>query len=168
MKKNLIIVAVFLMLKTFGQEESLKIKHVSLGAGFFTLINNYQSNLSGGGAMYMGELGVSYQKNLFLISYHEGIEFEFMGSVDFFYKEVSLSYGRELKLKNWLAIEGYAGLGYFDLNFYGSNTSISFPLRINTKFYFNKKFGMGLSCNYSVNNISNYLSFNQILFYRFN
>lgn len=172
MKKAFIITVI--TLSTFitkAQESSYKIKMyaVNVGVGSF----HFQKDINGhDGLSVITDLTISLNKNLISVSYLGGTSIKILDGPNYNFEEYSLLYGREWKALDWLRFEGFAGLGHFnqsskDPNI-GDDSIISFPLRVNTKFYFTKKFGMGFNTNYSINSINNNFSTNLIFHYRFN
>ncbi|WP_130734566.1 hypothetical protein [Flavobacterium sp. J27] len=152
-----------------AQENKFKIHSAEVGFGGFY----FKKNLSeGGGATFTANLTTSYRKNLFSTSLLTGAEIGIVGSTNYTFNEVSLQYGREIKLKEWIKFELFAGLGYYDQTSDARDvqdgTTISYPLKLNTKFYFNNHFGMGINTNYSINSVNNNFSSNLIFHYRFN
>jgi hypothetical protein len=177
MKKNILFTAIALSALTIKAQESsskLKLHAATLGFGGFSF---KKANYEGGGATFFADLTTSLDKNLISVSYLTGAEIGIIGGSNYQFHEYSLLYGRELKVANWLRFEGFAGLGYYhqqtdylnpDYENVPEGKSVSFPLRINTKFYFSKKFGMGFNTNYSINSVNNNFSTNLIFHYRFN
>lgn len=167
--KTITIVFLAIIFNATGQVDKLKIQSVNVGFGGFSIKNKYSE---GGGASFVTDLTTSYHENLIGFSYLTGAEIGIIGKSNYSFNEVSLLYGREFKLKQWFAFETFAGIGYYNQTsmtsyiFNGSNTSI--PLKINSKFYFNKNFGIGLNTNYSINNLNNNFSTNLIFYYKFN
>ncbi|HBK71708.1 MAG TPA: hypothetical protein DDZ39_08670 [Flavobacteriaceae bacterium] len=67
-------------------------------------------------------------------------------------------YGKEIPIKNWLAIDLFAGLGYFKFNYnQGSSTkeykkdTMGFPLQSRIKFKTGKTFSLGLQLHSNIN-----------------
>ena len=173
MKKAFIITAIaFSTFVCKAQEESsskIKVYAVNVGVGSF----HFQKDINGhDGVSVITDLTISLNKNLISGFYLAGTSIKILDGYNYGFKEVSLLYGREWKATNWLRFEGFAGLGYFNQNTkdpnIGDDSTISFPLRVNTKFYFTKKFGMGFNTNYSINSINNNFSTNLIFHFRFN
>ena len=81
-------------------------------------------------------------------------------------------YGREVKLAKWMSFEGFAGLGYYNQNSSKNaiqdSSSMSLPLKVNTKFYFNKRFGTGIMYSYTINDVNNNFTANLLFQYRLN
>lgn len=172
MKKAFIITVItFSTFIAKAQESSYKIKMhaVNVGVGSF----HFQKDINGhDGLSVITDLTISLNKNLISVSYLGGTSIKILDGPNYNFEEYSLLYGREWKALDWLRFEGFAGLGHFnqsskDPNI-GDDSIISFPLRVNTKFYFTKKFGMGFNTNYSINSINNNFSTNLIFHYRFN
>lgn len=171
--KKIVIIAVIALssLTVKAQETSSKIKlhAVNIGLGSFHL----QKDINGhDGLCFIADFTVSLNKNLISASYLGGTSIKILDGPSYNFKEYSLSYGREWKVANFFRLEGYAGLGHFTQNSKDPNVGIdktaSFPLKVNAKFYFTKKFGMGLNSNYSINSVNNNFSTNLIFHYRFN
>ena len=172
MKKAFIFVAIaFITFTAKAQESRSKIKlyAVNVGLGSF----HFQKDINGhDGVSVITDLTISLNKNLISASYLRGTSIKILEGPNYSFEEYSLLYGREWKAINWLRFEGFAGLGYFNQNSkdpnIGNDNTISFPLKVNTKFYFNKKFGMGFNTNYSINSVNNNFSTNLIFHYKFN
>ena len=172
MKKSFIITAIiFSSFTAISQESNAKIKvhAVNVGGGSF----HFQNDINGhDGVSIITDITISLNKNLISGSYLGGTSIKILDGYNYGFEELSLLYGREWKATDWLRFEGFAGFGYFSQNTKNPNISddsiISFPLRVNIKFYFTKKFGMGLNTNYSTNSINNNFSNNLIFHLRFN
>ncbi|MCF6132520.1 hypothetical protein [Flavobacterium wongokense] len=172
MRKTIIITAVLLYSLTGKAQESsakLKVHAANMGLGSFHLEKDVNGH---DGVCFVADLTLSLNKNLISASYLGGTSIKILDGPNYNFEEFSLLYGREWKALNWLRFEGFAGLGQFkqsskDSNI-GEDSTVSFPLRINTKFYFTKKFGMGFNTNYSINSINNNFSNNIIFHLRFN
>ncbi|MES2410966.1 MAG: hypothetical protein V4535_05930 [Bacteroidota bacterium] len=172
MKKTIFITAIALSSLTAKAQESgskIKLHAANVGLGTF----HFQKDINGrDGLSFFTDLTVSLGKNLITASYLGGASVKLLDGPTYTFEEFNLLYGREWKAVNWLRFEGFAGIGYYDQNSkdpnIGHDNAISFPLRVNTKFYFTKKFGMGLNTNYSINSVNNNFSNNVIFHYRFN
>lgn len=175
MKKSIFITVMTLsMFGSRAQESSGKLKFhaANVGFGFYTIdrLNN------DGGLSFITDATFSIDKNLISASCAFGSEFVLFGEVSYDFKETSLLYGREWKPADWFALEGFAGIGYYIVEYSNYKTNyetikdnaVSFPLRLNAKFYFNQHFGMGLCSNYSINNLANTFSENLTFHYKFN
>ena len=170
-KKIITIILILVSINVVAQENDSKLKIQSANIGFGGFY--FKTILSeGGGVTLFADATFSINKHLISSSYLTGAEIGILGSSTYNFDEVSLLYGRELKVANWLSFEGFAGLGFYNQNSKESYVvdckSVSYPIRINTKFYFNKKFGMGFNTNYSINSVNNNFSTNLIFHYRFN
>lgn len=171
MKKSIIMCFLFLLSSTIYSQESTSIKFHSVAAGFGGFY--FKKDISeGGGISYLTDVTLSKGKNLLSVAYLGGDEIGVVGSSNYSFNEITLYFGREFKVNNWLSLEGFAGLGYYnqtsDVADVADDNSISFPLKINSKFYFNKSFGMGINANYSINSVNNNFSSNLIFHYKFN
>ena len=156
-----------------GQENSGKFKLHALNAGFG--LYGADTRNDDGGVSFVADATFSINKNLISVSYLTGAEISLFDE-KFEFKEPALMYGRDWKPKKWFALEGFAGIGNYSVRYRNGDTgfedvtdnAISFPLRLNTKFYFNEHFGMGVNTNYSINSLANTLSTNILFHYRFN
>lgn len=152
-----------------AQNNKLKIQNINFGFGGFSIKNNYSE---GGGAMLIGDITTSYNNNLIDLSFISGAEIGIIGQSNYSFIELSLLYGREFKLKKWFAFETFAGIGYYnqtsDIIYISNGSTFSMPLKINSKFYLNKNFGLGLNTNYINNEINDNFSVNLIFHYNFN
>jgi hypothetical protein len=172
MKKVILISAVAFYSFTGKAQESgskLKLHAANLGLGSF----HFQKDINGhDGLSFITDLTVSLDKNLISASYLCGSSIKLLDGPNYGFEEFTLLYGREWKAANWLRFEGFAGFGHFNQNSkdpdIDDDSAISFPLRVNTKFYFTRKFGMGFNTNYSINSVNNCFSTNIIFHYRFN
>jgi hypothetical protein len=192
----LILINTSCLLAQDTDNNKLKIHSITAGFGgyhFKNRIPNDFDSVGEGGVTTILDADFEYNKNLFAVSYQYGEEISLFGSkVNYKFHEFDLLYGKELKVANWMAFEGFVGFGFFsqnsrsyeasnvftDLNVNSVNSiydvsyvpigqTISFPIRINTKFYFGSNFGMGLNTNYSFNQINDIFSMNLIFHYRF-
>lgn len=169
-KLAFILVLVLMYLSINAQNQKFNFHSLNVGFGGFYIKNNIA--VGGGGTTLILDLTTSFDKNLFAASYLTGKEIGIVGNANYGFNEISALYGRELKLSNWFAFELFAGLGFYNQNsvdrYIIPGNVLSFPLKINTKFNFNKRFGMGLNSNYSINELNNNFSTNLILFWRYN
>jgi hypothetical protein len=170
-KVSFIIVFTLISLGVKGQDSATKLKiyAVNVGLGSFHLKKDVNGH---DGLAFISDLTVSLDRNLISVAYLGGTSLKILDGPNYNFKEYSLSYGREWKVANWFSFEGFAGFGHFtqtskDSNI-GTDKTVSFPLKVNAKFYFTKKFGMGLNTNYSINSVNNNLSTNLIFHYKFN
>lgn len=159
----------FLLSNTLSAQKSkLKIHAVQVGFGGFYFKNKFNES---GGALLIIDLTTSYKSNLFSASYLNGSEIGIIFGSSFSFNEKTIQYGRELNLKKWIKFELFAGVGSYtqeSRNQYIYNgSSTSFPLKLNTKFYFTSSFGMGFNTNYSINDINDNFSTNLTLHYKF-
>jgi hypothetical protein len=166
MRKLILSVSMLLIVANIlAQKTKTGFRFHSIGLGFGSF-----SAEKGGGIGLTTAISTSANKNLFSITYSGGQELNLFGAQQIFgFGEIDFIYGRELKAFNWLAFEGFAGLGYCSIhgNEYDvTGKSIAIPLVLNTKFYFNPHFGMGLNTNYSINKINNIFSANLIFHYK--
>ena len=170
MKKAILLTLIaFTSLLANAQDSKMKLHAINVGLGNF----HFQKDVNGhDGVSFITDLTISLNKNLISVSYLGGSSTRLLEGPAYTFKEFCLLYGREWKALNWLRFEGFAGLGNFNQNSkdpnIGDDSTFSFPLRVNTKFYFTKKFGMGFNTNYSINSINNTFSTNLIFHYRFN
>ena len=152
--------------KVLSQEgsKSIKLNSVDLGFGGF-------SNKNFGGIDFYSSFALKSKTSLFSISFITGGELNILGGLSASYREYNLMYGKELKLAKWISFEVFGGIGYFNQKsnkkLIPNENAISFPLKINIKFYTNKHFGLGINTNYLINKINNNFSTNLILNYKF-
>jgi hypothetical protein len=168
-KKLLLVICLICSLNICAQENKLKIHSAEIGFGGFY----FKKKISeGGGATFVADLTTAFGNNLISTSYLTGAEIGIVGNSNYNFDELRLQYGKEISVKKWIKFEIFAGLGYYIQNSeiadIKDGNAISFPLKLNTKFYFNKNFGMGLNSNYSINSINNNFSTNLIFHYKFN
>lgn len=168
--KTIILSIFFAISVTVAQGQSnIKLHSAELGIGGFSINNKLYE---GGGASFVADITAAIDKNLLSVSYLTGTEIGIISSSAYSFYEYRIQYGRTLPVTYWLEFEGFAGLGYYDQQS-DSNTVIddrviSFPLKVNIKFYYNQHFGLGINTNYSINSINNNFTANLILHYRFN
>jgi hypothetical protein len=171
MKKAIIITVIVLTaLSAKAQDATTKLRFhaVNFGLGTFHL----QKDINGqDGVSFVADLTVSLDRNLISVAYVGGTSIKILDGPNYNFEEYGLSYGREWKVANWFRLEGFAGVGHFTLKSKDSNIgadkTVSFPLKVNAKFYFTKKFGMGLNTNYSINSVNNNFSTHLIFHLRF-
>lgn len=167
----LILFIFFYSISVASQEDDRKFKlHAAdIGVGGFYFKKN---SSEGGGISFFASLTSKIDKNLISISLLTGAEIGVIGSSTYNFNDVILQYGRELKIKKWFSFEVFGGIGYYsqqsDTDFVKGGSSISYPLRIDSRFQINDKFGMGLSSIYSINSVNNNFSSNIIFTYRIN
>lgn len=158
-----------------AQESKSKLKFHAANLGFGGFYVDTPGSSDAGGYGFLADVTLAIDKNLISVSYLAGTDDSIIGGATYSFNEPSLLYGREWKPTDWFALEGFAGVGYYlqkaetdEDNSMEKESTISFPLRLNTKFYFTRKFGMGINSNYSINSANNNLSVNLIFHYRFN
>ena len=166
-KVTLYIVSILFFLGLKGQEHNANLKFYSADIGFGFFLNN-----SFGGMSVHSSIALKSKKNLFAITAIAGGEINILGGTTASFEEYNLMYGRELKLAKWMSFEGFAGVGYYNQNSCKNaikdDSSVSLPLKVNTKFYFNKHFGMGIMNCYTVSDLNNNFTTNLLFHYRFN
>lgn len=178
MKKAILTTVIVLnALAAYAQEPYPKLKLHAANAGIGIFYIDMPGSDDGGGVDFMADVTCSLDKNLFGVSYLTGAEVGILGESNYNFHEVCALYGREWRPAKWFALEGFAGLGYYNQNTdfteyddaqLKDGNGISVPLRLNTKVYFGGSLGIGLNTNYSINAINNHLSVNFLFHYRFN
>lgn len=169
MRKILVYLTVILLftMQSHGQQknDNIKFHSVDLGLGLF-FNNNF------GGLALHSSIACKQQNNLYSITAITGGEFVILGGRSASYQELNLQYGKQLQLAKWFVLEGFVGVGYYNQNSTKANisdgSSISLPFKINTKFKFNKHFGMGFMNNYSISKLNNNFTANILFHYNFN
>lgn len=153
-----------------SQERNLKINAVSTSIG---LIGS--SSETSGGWFGMG-LDVSSRLNKSLVSFYMNVGSEFnLFDAQENYTELNLTIGRELRLIDWIKLEGHLGLGYVNYGIKNSSTNfikenkstVGFPFRVKLVFYTRKHFGIGLNPNVNLNTLVNIYSGYIIFQYKF-
>jgi Domain of unknown function (DUF2715) len=168
--KKLFLTTVLAFTTLFNaQENKFKNYSINIGFGGFSIKNEYSE---GGGVTLLGNLTTSFNKNLFDFSIISGAEIGIFGKSNYRFNSINLLYGRELMLKKWFAFEPFVGIGFYnqtseDSDILNGNT-ISLPIKLNTKFYFNKNSGVGINTNYIINKLNNNFSVNFIYHHKFN
>ena len=154
----------------YTQNKDSKRRIYSISAGFGGFYFN-DTNSEGGGASFVLNGTLVLNKNLFSLCYLTGSEIGVVGTSTYNFNEFSIAYGKALQLKKWFNLEGFAGIGNYNQSsknsFVVSGNTISLPLKLNVKFFFNEKIGIGLNNAYSFNQINNNYSTNLILHYNF-
>lgn len=154
----------------YTQNKDSKIRIFSVSAGFGGFYFN-ETNSEGGGASFVLNGTLVLNKNLVNLCFLTGSEIGVVGSSTYNFNEFSVAYGKALQLKRWFNLEGFAGIGNYNQSSKNSTiisgNTLSFPLKLNFKFFFNKKMGMGLENTYSINSLNNNLSTNLIIHYNF-
>ena len=153
------ITVIFLILIAIpinAQEDNLEFHSISFGGGFLTT----PSKSSEGGLNWVADVATGWRKNIFSLYVNRGSGF-FVGdwtsddSED--YLEISLTYGREIKLLSGVKLEGHAGVGFFnhkakyhERNIDLDKTTVGFPVRAKLIFYY-KFIGIGINQNANFN-----------------
>jgi hypothetical protein len=168
MKNTTILIATFFFcINSYSQKmnENLKFHAVDTGFGFFL-------NKNFGGISVHSGIALKNKNNLYAFTIIAGGELNVLGGTTASFEEYNLQYGRKLKLARWITFEGFTGIGYYNQNSSRSNVidnnSLSFPLKLNTKINFSKRFGMGFMNNYSISKINNNLTTHLLFHYNFN
>lgn len=163
MKKIVSIFIVLFSISSLAQNTKNKLYLHSANTGFGIFLFDLNAE-DGGGVSFFANMTTGIHKNLFGISYFTGSDIPILGGSQYNMHELSLSYGREVKPFDWFAIQGFAGVGVYTQNseyeeVLEGNT-FSYPLKINLKFWFNQRFGMGISSIYNINSINDFYSIN--------
>lgn len=151
----IIIVCMTIPIFMFSQEKN--------GLNFRSIAINPLSFTNAGFAINT-DLSFMNAKNIYTVSGYFGREI--FSSIPFnskltedSFQEFSLLWGREVKIDNWLRLEGHAGLGYFSFkreNFKAEvanekNTTIGFPLVSKLKFMTGNHFSIGIQFRANIN-----------------
>ncbi len=184
MKHLLILMAFFCSLPIFSQDIDQRLKFYAVD---FSPINFYGNDGNGGIAFDVG-ISLKKNKNIFKLFALVGGEVNFPSfgaSKSESISEVSILFGRELKLKTWLYVDAYAGLGYFnrtistpvaipgteggDCGFGGfcfsspdydyvdtGESTIGIPLQLRIGFQTGKRFSLGLQLHSNINAVDSY------------
>ena len=153
----LILILVITHQSNAQQENKLRVHSVSIGIGYFNhLSSNFDDgvsfideppkkanlNINGDLAFVLDDYIFSFY---FASSLVELIPYKQSG-----YSQFNLSIGKEFLTKDWFALEGHLGIGYFEsreqfepngpIQSYGT---LGFPLRIEANFDLSKHFAMG-------------------------
>lgn len=169
MKKSIVgILCLIFSLNIYAQKNNLKIHSTEFGfGGAYVKKNNFEA----GGFSFVVDLTTSFGKNLISTSFLAAPKNDLIIGSNYNFNEFRIQYGRELSLNNWIKLEGFAGVGYFHQNRVLSeivkDNAISFPLKLNAKFYVAENYAIGLNTNYSFNRINNVLSANVIFQFKF-
>lgn len=181
-QKFIIKICILIILSTcynsgYAQQESKFMLHsVSLGIGYFKDISsNFDYEVSfidepqkKANLIINGDLAFVLDDYIFSFyfaaSLVELIPYEQSG-----YSEFNLTIGKAFLTKDWFALEGHLGIGYFEsserfapngpVQSYGT---VGFPLRIKANFYLSKHLTIGLNPNINLNFDSLIVSFNLI------
>ena len=172
-KVKLTTLLILFTILSFSQENpELKVHSFGAGFGFFT--SDYDIN----GICTFLDVTVEYNKNLLSLNYLDGKQLTLgvLGSTPVYHiNEFNLQFGRELKIVSWFSIEGFAGVGNYNLDikssFYPlpSASAVSIPVRIKLLFYTGKQkhFAMSSNNNYSINKLNSSFSSNLTFQYNF-
>lgn len=153
MKKYIIIIFLLPIFCSAQDKSQLEFTSVSvpLSAYFGT---------SGVGGSIGGELGLAYEKNLFLFSAYFGEGISFFETKDDSFSEFSLAWGRALPFNDWLQLEGFVGASYFyfknrNIAFEGDETdaTIGFPISGRLKFSLSDHFALGTQVRVTINSV---------------
>jgi hypothetical protein len=160
MKTRLLALPFFLLLFLlnsywcYSQNNDSKIRINSISKGFGGFYFK-KSNSEGGGASFVLNGTLVSNKNLVNLCFLTGSEIGVVGGSTYNFNEFSVAYGRELQLKKWFSLEGFAGIGNYNQSSKNSTiisgNTVSFPLKLNIKFYFTNKMGVGIYNSQSVN-----------------
>lgn len=175
---SLLFLVLFGMSKAVAQQSKLKIHGISLGVGIMAdtpKIYESDTNLP-------FDISLSQGNHLFSL-YHNKTEdlsnfYNILPSDDqAYYQEFNLTYGKQWTLTDHWVLEGHAGLGYFQHNYYGldefdsnrlvKESTIGFPVRAKLVYYFGDHFGLGLNPNLNINSLNTVLSAAFLLQFRF-
>ena len=171
----LLLVLLITALSTAQQENKFRLHSVSLGIGYFDYLRSDLDNVS-----FIDEPSkkanlnlngdVAFQLDDYIFSFYFAL-----GLVDPIpykqssYSEYNLTIGKVFLNKNWFALEGHLGMGYFEYRErYQPNGPVEpfgglgFPLRIKANFYLSKHFAIGLNPNANINFDSSILTINLI------
>ncbi|MBC8753431.1 hypothetical protein H2O64_02030 [Kordia sp. YSTF-M3] len=153
MKKYIIIVCMVVPMFIFSQEKN--------GLNFRSIAINPLS-VTNAGLAINADLSFMNSKNIYTLSGYAGTELTFpfdnKTSEDSF-QDYSLLWGREVKIENWLRLEGHAGLGYFLFKTEHFNdeiedekkTTIGVPLLSKLKFMLGNHFSIGIQFRANIN-----------------
>lgn len=176
MKKNVLPQRVFILLLlimnstyVFCQEvndhqDKLKFKSFSISP---IEVSKNSENFEGGFSI-TSDISYEYKKNIFTFSIATGRElllniFGGKSKPDSF-RQINLSYGRELHLGKVFSLEPYIGIGYFSFKSinldplekeYKRESGIGVPLALKIKFNTSKNFFIGFRISYNLNSINN-------------
>lgn len=158
--KRQIILLMLLLAATQAnaQEGSLKFHSATFGIG----VLETSSESAEGGFNYVADVSTSWREHLFSFYVNSGSGF-FVGTwgddASEAYLGTSVTYGREIKLLNWIKLEGHAGLGLFNHKYTSekihpdiNETSIGFPVRAKLIFFY-KFIGLGINQNANFNSL---------------
>lgn len=173
MKTVLTIFFVSISVVCFTQEKNKdhKLEYKSFS---FSPLAIYFDNYTGG-LVINADLSFAYEDNIFTFSAVTGSEFviSVLGeSKPDSFKQLNLSFGKEVKLNKIIYFDMHAGLGYFSFKSISINTNksgyersdtIGFPLLTKIRFKTGNKFSLGLCFQANINSINNVYSTGIIL-----
>lgn len=99
-------------LTCYSQNNKNRIHLHSVATGFGGFYIS-KSKADGGGVSFTLNGTLEINKNLVSLSYLTGAEIGIVGSSTYSFNELSIAYGRELQLANWISLEGFAGIGRY-------------------------------------------------------
>lgn len=102
-------------ISSFAQEGNNKISLYSADVGFGIFLYDLNAK-EGGGVSFFANMTTGIHKNLIGLTYFAGVDAPVFGESQYNINELSLSYGREIKPFNWFAVQGFAGVGYYNQN----------------------------------------------------
>lgn len=137
------------------ENQKMKVKSFSFANG----IHGSASPLYDGGLHLGVDLATEFKDNIFSVNFGLGGEVSIFGTAGW-YHELNLTFGREVFLKPWFAMEGHIGLGYINYvdRIYGNEEFVRIgkkvvgvPIRLKVLFYTGKHFGLGINANMNLN-----------------
>ena len=156
--KKIFLTAFFFsfILSLTAQNENKGIEFHSIS---FSPLNIYFGERDSGFGM---NLDVSFNKGNHIFKIYAGGASEFginIGgeSINDSFAEYNILYGRELKIKEWLGIDFFAGVGYFNFKYNGGSSTeykkavIGFPLQSKIRFNTGRIFSLGVQLHSNIN-----------------
>ncbi|TXE19898.1 hypothetical protein ES692_01165 [Psychroserpens burtonensis] len=156
--KKIMLILLFLsfILNGHAQDETNKLKLHSIS---LAPLNLYFANRDGGFVVNL-DVGFNYGKHIFKVYAGQGSQFKinFIGeAIQDSFDEYNIMYGRELQINEWLHIDFFGGLGFFNFK-YDENSrreytkgSVGLPLQSKIRFNINKNVALGLQLHSNIN-----------------
>ncbi|PTX63579.1 hypothetical protein C8N46_101180 [Kordia periserrulae] len=158
--KKCIVILLVLPLLCSGQEKK------DFGFNFISLnpLSVYRSAKTGG-LVISGDISFRFKENVFLLSGQFGSEIVILSDLNDSFSEVSLSWGKEFELADWLQTDIFIGLSYFYFktpNFtirgHDRNATVGVPITSKLKVMVSNNFSIGPQIRLSINSLHTIMS----------
>ncbi|MCR8668314.1 hypothetical protein NO995_11525 [Aestuariibaculum sp. M13] len=179
---TLVIIVLFQSLLSIAQEDKAPVFSVSVGGGFYSYFSS-DTHYSGEDHSKKqsvfninGDIALWLDRYIFSFYFSSGLgDVATDNKVN--YSEYNITVGMEFISKDWFALEGHFGMGYFQTKqeyYYldgeiDQQNTLGFPFRIKANAYLSKHFAIGINPNVNINFDADYsiVAINLITQYRF-